>query len=64
MTKFTPYAVLFGRKAHLPGHLYQKFVIHNYDDINSHIKFYFNFFVDVRSLSGLKIVGAPSPRDS
>ena len=45
MTKFMPYAVLFGRKANLPGHLFQKFVIYNYDDINSHIKFYFNFLL-------------------
>jgi hypothetical protein len=38
MTKFTPYEVLFGRKASIPGQLQQKSVMYNYDDIICDIK--------------------------
>jgi hypothetical protein len=38
MTKFMSYEILFGRKANLPGQLYQKSVVYNYDDIISDIK--------------------------
>ena len=34
MTKFTPYEVLFGRKANIPGYLQQKPTpLYNYDDL-------------------------------
>jgi len=38
MTKFTPYEVLFGRRARIPGQLQRKSVTYNYDDIVCDIK--------------------------
>jgi hypothetical protein len=39
MTKFTPYEVLFGRKANIPGYLQQKPTpLYNYDDLIHDIK--------------------------
>jgi hypothetical protein len=39
MTKYTPYEVLFGRKANIPGKLQQKPVpLYNYDDLIHDIK--------------------------
>jgi preprotein translocase subunit YajC len=39
MTKYTPYEVLFGRKANIPGQLQQKTApVYNYDDIVFEVK--------------------------
>jgi hypothetical protein len=39
MTKYTPYEILFGRKANIPGHLQQKPApVYNYDDVIHDIK--------------------------
>jgi len=39
MTKFTPYEILFGRKASVPGQLQQKpTAVYNYDDIVHDVK--------------------------
>jgi hypothetical protein len=39
MTKYTPYEILFGRKANIPGHLQQAPApVYNYDDLVHDIK--------------------------
>jgi hypothetical protein len=39
MTKYTPYEVLFGRKANIPGQLQQRTApVYNYDDIVHDVK--------------------------
>jgi hypothetical protein len=38
MTKFTPYEVLFGRKASIPWKLQRKSIVYNYDDVIYGIK--------------------------
>jgi hypothetical protein len=39
MTRYTPYEILFGRKANIPGHLQQTAVpVYNYDDLVYDVK--------------------------
>ena len=39
MTKYTPYEILFGRKANIPGYLqYKSLPSYNYDDLIHDIK--------------------------